>query len=215
MLEIALAALAGVVAFGAWRLAAGYPAPRAGFERLWRHEIAFVEAAAQALFPPGGAVRPSGLEAGIPRYVDRYLGQVPGHLRFLMRCLFLLFEHGTLGVRAPGARGWRRFSALSHDQRVAVLERWRRSPWIPARLVFTSLRAILTLGYFASPAVLRELRLAPYAIETPVCEADLLYPPIGRGPEAIRYTRADLTPPSAGHPLDLDGPLHPDYAEAR
>ncbi len=82
------------------------------------------------------------------------------------------------------------------------------------RIVFTSLRAILTMGYFAAPPVLRALQLAPYDIPTPVTEADLLYPPIGKGRDAIRWTRADLTPPSDGQPLDLDGPLHPAYAEA-
>jgi hypothetical protein len=30
---------------------------------------------------------------------------------------------------------------------------------------------------------------------------------------AIRYTREDLTAPSDGTPVDLAGPLHPDYAE--
>ena len=29
----------------------------------------------------------------------------------------------------------------------------------------------------------------------------------------IGLSRADLTPPSRGVPLDLSGPLHPDYAE--
>ena len=74
-------------------------------------------------------------------------------------------------------------------------------------------RAILCMGYLAHPRVLRQLRLAPRAFETPVCEADLLYPPIGRGPEAIRYSSADLTPPSDGTPLSVEGPLHPRYAE--
>ena len=54
--------------------------------------------------------------------------------------------------------------------------------------------------------------LAPRRIETPVCEADLLYPPIGRGPEAIAYTRADLSAPGTRPPLAPDTPLHPDYA---
>jgi hypothetical protein len=46
-----------------------------------------------------------------------------------------------------------------------------------------------------------------------VCEADLLYPPIGRGPEDIAYGPADLTPPGDAAPLDPDGPLHPRFAE--
>jgi hypothetical protein len=95
---------------------------------------------------------------------------------------------------------------------VAVLADWQRSRFFPRRLVFASLRAILTMGYFADPAVLRALGLAPCRVARPVAEADLLYPPIGRPRSAIRFTRADLTPPSDGTPL-LGAPLHPDYAE--
>jgi hypothetical protein len=212
MLGWILVAAAGGYAVS--RVFVGYPEPQAPYQRLRRDEAAFLSAASEALFPPGGAVEPSGLEAGIPDYVDRYLGDVPPKISFLMRCLFLLFEHATFFVRAPGPGGRRRFSALTREQQVAVLERWRRSGSFPMRLVFTSLRAILTMGYFAAPAVLRALRLAPYEIPTPVTEADLLYPPIGRGPEAIRFRRADLTPPSDGRPLALDGALHPAYAES-
>lgn len=196
------------------RIGLGYPAPRVRTERLLRSEVAFLSAAADALFPRGGPIEPSGTDAGVPTYVDRYLGEVPPKLALLMRCLFLLFEHASFVVRAPGRGGMRRFSSLSPAQRVAVLERWQRARLFPMRLVFTSLRAILTMGYFASPEVLRTLHLAPYAIATPVTEADLLYPPIGKGPEAIRWGPADLTAPSDGSPIPIDAPLHPAYAEA-
>ena len=49
-----------------------------------------------------------------------------------------------------------------------------------------------------------------FAIETPVCEADLLYPPVGRPKTEIRH-RA-VTAPSDGRPLDLAGPRHPAYS---
>ena len=129
------------------------------------------------------------------------------------RLLFLLVEQATLVFAAPGAGGRRRFSSLRPEQRVAALEGWQRSRFFPRRLVFTSLRAVLTMGYLADPTVLGALRLAPYAIPVPVGEADLLYPPIGRGPEAIPYGPDDRTPPSDGTPLDLAGPLHPGYRE--
>ena len=78
-----------------------------------------------------------------------------------------------------------------------------------------SLRALCTLGYFASPEVLRTLRLAPFAIDTPVCEADLWYPAIGSPRASIRLTDADRTPPSAGVPLAQGAPLAPGYGETR
>ena len=81
-------------------------------------------------------------------------------------------------------------------------------------IVAHKLRAILTMGYFADPAVLRRLGLSPRAIATPVREADLLYPPVGASRAVIAYGPSDLTPPREAVPLGPDGPLHPDYAEA-
>jgi hypothetical protein len=210
---------AGIVvgAFLTWgwlRLLGRYPRPEAGrFGILAAREAAFLAAAADALYPPGGAVPRSGSEAGIPEYVDRYLGVVPARVRWLMRLLFLLVEQATVLFAAPGRGGRRRFSSQSREQQVAALEGWQRSRFFPRRLVFTSLRAVLTMGYFAHPAVLRELGLAPYAFRVPVADADLLYTPIGQGRGAIAYGPGDRTPPSDGSPLALDGPLHPDYAE--
>jgi hypothetical protein len=203
-----------LLAWGGLRVFGRYPRPEAGrFEVLAPREAALVAASADALYPAGGPVPPSGSEAGIPEYVDRYLGAVPARVRLLMRLLFMLVEQSTILFPAPGRGGRRRFSSLGPQQQVAVLEGWQRSRFFPRRLVFTSLRAVLTMGYFAAPAVLRELRLAPYAIRSPIADADLLYPPIGLGPQAIAYRPGDRTPASDGTPLDLDGPLHPDYAE--
>ncbi len=202
------------IALGIWavrRAFFGYPDPSTSTELLSPREMRFLARAGDTLFPAGGEPSPSGSEAEVPAFVDRYVAAMPRHLRILMRLLFFLVEQATLVFPAPGRGGFRRFSALRPKQREAVLEAWRTSALFPRRLVFTSLRAILCMGYFASPVVLRELRLAPYAIDTPVCPADLLYPPIGRPRAEVRYAESDLTPPSEGEPLDLDGPLHPGY----
>ena len=199
--------------YGLARVFAGYPPPPRPFKVLKRREVALLTAAANATFPAGGGVSPSGEEADIAGYTDRWLAVLHGRIRLLMRLLFFLMEHATLFFPAPGSRGRRRFSSLSSDQQVAVLEGWRTSSLYPRRMVFASLRAILTMGYFAHPPVLRQLRLAPLDLETPVCAADLLYPSIGRTPGTIRYGPDDVTPPSDGVPVDLDGPIHPRYAE--
>ena len=202
------------------RVFGGYPRPSHAPRRLARRELAFVAAAAEALFPRGGAVPPSGLDAGVPAWTDRWLDALPGATRRLVRLLFALVEHATLLFPAPGWDGWRRFSALSAGQRGAVLESWRRSRWFPRRLVFTSLRAIVTQAYFADAAVLRALALAPFEITPPVTAADALYPPIGRGKDAIRFrpeqveVHGPLDRPPAGAPLDATSPLHPAYREA-
>lgn len=207
-------AVALVLAAGVARLVAGYPRTEGTFGALSRREVATVAATAEALFPAGGAIEVSGVDAGIPRYVDRMLLASHPRQRTLMHLLFFLLEQGTVFKPAPGGlRGFRRFSKLALDQRMALLEGWEHSGLFVYRLAFTSLRAIFTFGYFSHPPVLRALRLAPYAIDTPVCEADLLYPPIGGRRSDVGFTRADLTPPSDGVPLDLDGPLLAGYAE--
>jgi len=203
--------LAVLLALGLRRVFAGYPGP--GLGCLAPREAALVASASEAMFPTGGEIPESGPDAGIPAFLDRYVATVPPQVRLLMRLLFFLVEHATLVFPGPAPRGWRRFSALDHEQRIAVLEGWRTSRLFPRRLVFTSLRAMLTMGYFADPAVLRRIGLAPFAVGTPVCEADLLYPRIGRPRSEIRYGPGDLTPPSDGTPLRLDGALHPDYRE--
>jgi len=196
------------------RLFAGYPAPAVPPRVLSRRELATLAAVGDVLFPAGGAVAPSGTQASIPAYVDRLVAAAQPRQRWLMRALFALVEHATLLFPAPGGpSGLRRFSRLAPDQREAVLAGWQHSGWFPRRLVFTSLRALCALGYFADPAVLRSLRLAPYRIDTPICEADLLYPPIGASRNGIAYGPEDLTPPSDGTPLALDGPWMPGFAE--
>jgi len=198
-----------------WRLLGGYAAAPAAFGTLGRGEAAFVAAAADALFPPGGAVPPSGVDAGVPAWCDRWLGQLPAPTRALVRALFALMEHATLVFPAPGWDGWRRFSSLAPAQREVVLERWRKSRWFARRLAFTSLRAIVTQGYFADPTVLRTLSLAPRLIEAPRHLADALYPPIGRPRSAALISldavdvHGPLDRPPAGEPLGPEGPLDP------
>ncbi len=131
----------------------------------------------------------------------------------LIHLLVFLCEYAALFFPLSGS-GFRPFTRLSPEARVRYLDSWRTSSWALRRLVFTSLRAIVTLGYLADPVVLRALGLAPKAIESPVCEADLLWPRVGERGDQIPYRREDLTDPSAGLPLPLDAPLHPGYVEA-
>ena len=53
----------------------------------------------------------------------------------------------------------------------------------------------------------------PFALRSPICEADLWYPRIGAHPSSISLTPADLTPASDGTPIVLGAPIDPRYAE--
>src|SRR4029453_2648635 len=180
------------------RILLGYPAAP-GFRSLARREVAFLDAAAEAMYPPGGPLPPSGRDARCASFLDGYLELVPRRMKLLMRMLFFLMEHATLVFAAPPPPGRRRFSSRETEQRAAVLADWRASRWFARRLVFTSLRAVLTNAYLADSEVLRHLGLTPWTIVSPVAEADLLYPPIGRPKHAIRHP--PITAPSAGVPL--------------
>ena len=197
------------------RLAIGYPDPRRQHRGLGRGEVAFISSAAEAMYPAGGPIPSSGLDADLPGYLERLMAASRLQTRILLHLLFFLVEHGTLLFPTPGRGGMRRFSSQDVEHRVAALDGWAESTLFFRRVVFTSLRAVLTMGYFAHPPVVRRLGLAPLAIESPICEADLLYPRIGERPESIGKTAADLTVPSEGIPLVQDGPLHPGFAEPR
>ena len=205
--------LAAVLVYAILRLTSGYSDFRGRFDHIAAREAAFLDAVAEVMFPVGGAIPLSGVEANLPRYVDGYLSILHGRQRLQIRLLLLFFEQATIFFPAPGRLGFRRFSALDLDQRLAVLRAWSQSRFFLRRLLFTALRAVLVLGYLGHPDALRHLRLAPYEVASPVCEADLLYPPIGKRPEDNPLGVADLTPPSDGTPIDLEGPLHADYAE--
>lgn len=206
-----------VLVFAAWasrRLFFGYAEPAQPMTVLAPREVAFLDAAAEAMFPGGSEIPLSGSQANLPGYVDGWLALVPGRQRLLIRALLVLVEQAPLIFPAPGP-SFRRFSDLDREKQEASLRAWGSSRSGLRRLVFTSLRAVLTMGYLGHPVVLRHLGLAPYAIDTPVLRSDLLYPRAGRHPSTNSLTPADLTAPSDGTPLDLQGPLHADYAEKR
>jgi hypothetical protein len=208
--------LAGLVlAWAGARALLGYGKRDPAHAQLSAREARFFAAAADAAFPPGGALPPSGSEAGVVGHLDGWLALVPRRNRLLIGLLVVFFEHATLVFPAPGRGGRRRFTSLAPEQRIALLDDWGRSRLRARRIVFASLRTLLTSAYFASPAVLRATGLAPLDFETPVVEADLLYPPIGQPREAIRWRREDVARPAARTPLDPHGPLHPSYADVR
>jgi hypothetical protein len=205
--------IAVVLGYAIQRVFLGYPRPPADVRRLAAREVAFLHAAAEAMFPAAGAIPLSGLDADVPRYVDRYFAVLVPVRRLQMRLLFALIEQATIVFPAPGASGFRRFSALSRVQREAALQGWADSRLALRRLVFTALRAVLTMGYLGHPRALASLGLAPLELPRPVVEADLLYPRAGQPRSSIRFTRGDLSPPS-GVPVDPSGPVHPDYRES-
>ena len=202
-----------LLALGAYRFFAGYPRPPVTLHALAPREYATIGAAALATYPRGGAIPPSGLDASVPLHVDRFVAaQRPG-TRLLMRLLFVLSSTRACCSRpavaaASGASPRSTTGSRSSTCAAGSAARCCRAGWCS-----WSLRAILTMGYFADPGVLRALGLAPRRVATPVCEADLLWPRIGELPATIRHRPGDVTQPAAAVPLGFAGALHPDYEE--
>ena len=164
----------------------------------------------EVLYPPGHGLEPSGVDAGVVRYVDRYVGEGQARQRVLVGLLFVLLEHATLlfpPLRAGGLGAFRRLSSQGPAARQAYLDGWEQSPFFLRRLCFTSVRALCTMGYFGDPAVLREAGFAPREIPSRIVEADLLYPRIGAPRDSIAHEPADLTPDRPLPPLGVSGPL--------
>lgn len=210
------ACLAVLLALAVRRFAVGYPEPSSRHRQLAPREVAFLRAATDAMFPANGAVPVSGSEIDAAGYVDGWFGVLHPAKRLQIRLLLVLFEHATLLLPAPGPRGRLRFSSLSLAQRVEVLRGWYASPSFVRRTVFTALRSVLGIAYLGHPATMRHLRVAPYAFDSPVVDADLLYPPIGESTAAIAHRPEERATPVEGpasEPIALDGPPHPDYAE--
>ncbi len=180
--------LIGLGLLGFWRALAGYAADASPRAVLARRETAFVQAAAEVLFPPSEELPLSGAQADLPGYADGYLADLPARQRGLVRALFALFEQATLIWPAPGPGGFKRFSSLSTEQRLAVLKSWQGSRSSLRRMCLTALKAVLILGYVGHPESLAALGLAPWKIDSPKVAADFLYPPIGQGPGAIIQT---------------------------
>ena len=196
-----LVLLAGLIVFLAFRLFWGYPKPAREFQILARRDVAFLDAAADVFFPAGEGMPLSGKEADLPGYADDYLAQLPVSKRRLILALLSLFEQGPLLWPARGVGAFRRFSSLDPEQRVRVMQGWADSRLFLRRMAFSALKAVLILGYLGRSESLESLGFSPWSFESPVCEADLLYPPIGASRQQIAFTRDDLTEPSAGIPL--------------
>ncbi|MEP7122762.1 MAG: hypothetical protein ABJE95_17690 [Byssovorax sp.] len=141
----------------------GYPAKDIPTRNLSRKEQAILAAAADALFPPGGPIPLSGTDAGAIPYLDAYVGRVDRTQRALMRLLFTAIEHGPWLLGPHFAR----FTRLDPASRIVFLRKLAKSDLYFLRVIFLSIRVMLTMAYLANDDVARRMRmetnLAPFA----------------------------------------------------
>jgi hypothetical protein len=140
----------------AWGVLLGYPAKVVEGGPMSAKEQAIVAAAADAFFPRGGALIPSGTDAGAVAYFSTFLAELPAGTRFMIRLLLRLVEHGPW-VFGPA----RRFTRQSPEQRVATLRGWEKSRLYFLRISFQSLRTLIGLAYLGNDGVARSLGAMP------------------------------------------------------
>lgn len=140
----------------------GYPAPALAGALLSRKEQAIVGAVADTLFPIGGPIPISGTEAGAVAYMDRYIARMDRAQQLLLRLLLHAAEHSPwiFGPRPA------RFTRLSQEERVTALRAMSTSRIYIRRVMFLSLRVMLTMAYLANDEVARRVgmvaRSAPF-----------------------------------------------------
>lgn len=170
-------------------------------------ERVLFSAVALVMFPPGGALARSGADARILTHLDDFVAGLGRTNRRLIGLLVLAVEWASLFLAAPGPRGRRRFSRLTENQRAACLEHLRTSPRYLERLMFTSLRALLTMGYFADPEVAAALGIAPAVLHRQPSPADGLWPLLDGAGESARAATEPLEPGAAWSALADGGEL--------
>lgn len=112
-----------------------------------------VLAFADALFPPGGPIPISGSEAGANEFMRKYLAACQPRQRALVRLLIAASELGPL-LFGPRRR---RFTRLSEDERLVFLAEGYASPIYLRRVCVLTMRALLTMAYFADARVLEHI----------------------------------------------------------
>jgi hypothetical protein len=137
-------------------------------------EAQLIAAAADAFFPPDGPIPRSGAEAGCVAWFERYLGLSDRRQRLLIRAMLLFVQLAPL-LFGPERR---RFTRASPAARLAFLQRASTSRIYFLRVVFLSLRAMMTMAYLADEMVIAAIGM--HADRDPFGLGDV--PPLERAP---------------------------------
>jgi hypothetical protein len=150
---VALILIAAVLALLGRGLFLGYPPARFRGAVLGAKEQAIVAACADALFPQGGAIPLSGTEAGVVRWLDEHMRELPAPTRMLVRLMLQFVELGPwiFGPRCA------RFTRLDPRERIAALKDMSQSRVYFRRVAFLSLRTLLSMGYLANESVAQRI----------------------------------------------------------
>ncbi|MHB8419677.1 MAG: gluconate 2-dehydrogenase subunit 3 family protein [Myxococcales bacterium] len=128
----------------------GFPGP--GLLSLTEAEYLTAASVADAFFPKV-SFQVSAAEAGVARYLDRYIHEMPHAKGKLMKLLLRSIEYSP----AITLDSLTRFSRLSLEDRQTVLRRWEESRLFAQRMGHRALLFACSSGYFECDAVLAEM----------------------------------------------------------
>lgn len=108
-----------------------------------------IKSASEALFPKNDLGAPDFETTELAPRIEGYIAQLPPPQQRLIWLLFIFYELG-----AP-LLAWKlsRFSRLSVEQRLEVVQRFRRSTVYPIRMMGDALKGVMTMIYMAHPLV--------------------------------------------------------------
>jgi hypothetical protein len=115
-----------------------------------RRAVDGIAASSEALFPANAIGAPDYRATDMVRRTLEYLTLLPRPQRRLLLTLFVVVELGTPVLTL----GFRRFSRLPVERRELVVRHWRRSRFLPLRLLGDALKATTTMLYMSHPAAL-------------------------------------------------------------
>ena len=136
---------------------------------LTEAEYLTASAAADAFFPKG-EYKISGNEAGVARFLDRYVHEMPRPKRRLFKLLLRSLEYSP----AFSIRSLTRFSRLSLPARQEVLARWEGSPVYAQRMGQRALLFACSSGYFECDEVLADMGWGTGCIVPPRAPGEIL-----------------------------------------
>ena len=120
------------------------PEARGGF-RPWQY--ALVEAASRRIALADEPGVPTPTEVGVADFIERYVGEMPVHLRSDLFQLFAYVEH-----IAPLRSGFvRRFTELAPAEQDKVLAQLESADETLLRGGFAGLKALVFMGYYRDP----------------------------------------------------------------
>ncbi len=118
-------------------------------EQGWSHlspdEAAFIEAVADAVFPPGGVPALAGADASLARYIDRLIGAMEPLQGNLLRLLLNALD------AAPVPTSGATFASLGAGERREVLHGWLTADLCELRSAAQSIVVLVGTGYTVHP----------------------------------------------------------------